>query len=354
MKRLFFLIGAVATILTSCQSPDYSVIYSGGGNGGTETVYVYEEVEVEVEVPVYIEVEVPGETEYGEIWVDSFNQPASVDGVDILWVIDTSGSMYRFDEELEAGIETMLGALPASGWRLAMISSDPTRAAVEAQFPLVPGDDVADAMDMYNAMGKGGMEEGFDATYEYVVNNSYATTWLRSDAALLVVFVSDEEEQSNQYMIDVLDWTSWFSTQRGGSAFMSSIVNVAQDDSVCERVPNLIDVGDRYMEATTFFGGVLVDICEEDWSPGVADATMSIEPYDKLELTYVVSNEATIRVFINGALNWDWYYQASDNTVYFTVLPAGNDHVEVAYHYDPDDPYGTGCGADTGDTGDTG
>ena len=106
------------------------------------------------------------------------------------------------------------------------------------------------------------------------------------------------------------------------------------------------------MEATNFFGGVIVDICDEDWSPGVQDASSRLEPYEQLELTYVVSDEATIRVFINGALNWDWYYQSSDNTVYFTVIPAGNDHVDIAYHYDPDDPYGSGT--DTGDTGDTG
>ena len=231
-----------------------------------------------------------------------------------------------------------------------MMSSDPVRAGMESQFPLVPGDDIDDAMDMYNSMARGGMEEGFDAAYEYLVNNSYATTWLRPDAALLVVFVSDEEEQSNQHMIDVVDWTSWFGSQRGGSAFQSSINNVAQADSVCTSPPNLIDVGDRYMEATNFFGGVIVDICDEDWSPGVADATSNVEPFESIELTYVPSHEETMRVFINGALNWDWYYQSSDNTVYFTVIPAAHEHVEIAYHYDPDDPYGTGE-ADTGDTG---
>ena len=104
------------------------------------------------------------------------------------------------------------------------------------------------------------------------------------------------------------------------------------------------------MEAANYFGGVIVDICDEDWAPGVQDASNRLEPYEELELTYVVSDESTIRVFINGVPNWDWYYQASDNTVYFTVIPSGNDHVDIAYHYDPDDPYGYGSG-DTGDTG---
>ena len=144
-----------------------------------------------------------------------------------------------------AGIEAMMEALPESGWRLAMMSNDPMRAVAEAQFPLVPGDDIADAIDMYNLMGRGGMEEGFDAAYEYLVNNSYASTWLRPDAALLVVFVSDEEEQSNDHMINVADWTTWLSNQRGGSAFMSSIVNVEQADSICTSPPSIIDVGER-------------------------------------------------------------------------------------------------------------
>ena len=63
----------------------------------TETITVTEEVEV----PVYVEVEVPAEN--GDVWVDSFTQVGTIDGIDILWVIDKSGSMNRFDDALLAG-----------------------------------------------------------------------------------------------------------------------------------------------------------------------------------------------------------------------------------------------------------
>jgi len=350
MKKLLLLLSVVATAMMGCTG---GIDYVVHGEGGGETIYVEVEVPgetVTIEIPIYIEVEVPGETEYGEIWVDSDTQTSAMDGVDILWVIDTSGSMYRYDPQLMAGMEAMMNALPDSGWRLVMMSSDPRLSVAEAQFPLVPGDDIDDAMDMYSAMQRGGMEEGFDAAYDYIVNNPYSSTWMRPDAALLIVFVSDEEEQSNQHMINVADWTSWFSSQRGGSVFQSSINNVAQADSVCTSLPSPIDVGDRYMEATNFFGGVIVDICDEDWSPGVTDATSDVEPFELIKLTYVPVQEDTMRVFINGALNWDWYYDSVDNSVHFTVIPVAHDHVDIAYHYDPDDPYGAG-GADTGDTG---
>jgi len=335
MKNLLkILVLAASTLIGGCS--DYT-IYSAKTNTETETVYV--------EVPVYIYEEIPGDTEYGEIWVDHFTQPLSVDGVDILWIIDTSGSMNRYDPQLIAGIEAMMLALPPSGWRLAMLSNDPYKASIEAQFPLVPGDDIADAMDMYAAMGRGHREEGFDSAYEYIVNNSYASTWMRPDAALLVVMVSDEEDQSDEHFLDVDDFKSWYASQRSGSAFLSSINNVTAADSVCEHPVNSIDIGDRYMEATNYFSGVIVDICAEDWSPGVADASAQLEPHESWELTYEPSDEASIRVFQNGILNWDWYYEPSDNKVYFTVIPAGNVLVEIGYHYEPDD---------SGDTGDTG
>jgi len=329
----------VAAVLTGCSTNmDYYIVGTGTE---IETEIVYETVYEEIEVPVYIEVEVPADP--GLIWVDSFIQPQSVDGVDIIWVIDTSGSMNRFDEELLAGIEAMLLALPESGWRLAMLSNDPGEASIEAQFPLVPGDDIVDAESMYNSMGRGHREEGFDASYEYLMNNTYAQTWLRHDAALLVVFVSDEEEQSDDHFPTVDGYVSWYQTQRGGSAYLASIVNLTPAESLCN-TRNDVNTGYRYIEATNHFMGQVVDVCSEDWSAGVIDAATRLEPYEHVQLTYEPIEES-IRVFINGALNYDWYYSATDNTIYFTVIPGGNDLVEVGYRYFPDE------GGDTGDTG---
>jgi len=323
MKKLLCLMFTIVSI-TGCQSPDYQVVYG-------KTVTVTEYVEVRVEDTAEPEIVYIRDTGWDdEIWVENFTQPLSVDGVDILWVIDTSGSMYRYDPELMAGIEAMMLALPASGWRLAMISNDPNKASAESQFPLVPGDTIDDAMDMYSMMGRGGFEEGFDAAFEYITLNTYAQTWMRPDAALLVVFVSDEEEQSNDHFTDIANFKSWYGGLRNGSAFMASIVNVAAADSVCTVTPSPIDIGDRYMEATNHFGGTVVDICDSDWSAGVQDASRQLEPYEEWLLEYEPV-EASIEVFINGAINSDWTYDSSLNKVLFTVVPAGGSHVEIAY-----------------------
>ena len=75
MRNLLLLLLLVLTA-TACEG-DYTIVSQTPG----ETVYV--EVEVPTD-PEYI---------YGDVWVDSFEQPYSVNGVDIVWLIDRSCSM---------------------------------------------------------------------------------------------------------------------------------------------------------------------------------------------------------------------------------------------------------------------
>ena len=336
MIKIFFL----AIIANLGCTQDYSVINSKEPETIviTETITETETVEVEVEVPVYVEVEVP--VNEGVIWIDSFTQHMSIDGIDILWVVDRSGSMNRYNAELLLGVEAMLAALPVSDWRLVMISADPTRAVVSNEFPLVPGDDIDDAAAMLATLTSAPYEEGFNAVYQYINHNPYSSTWMRPDAGLLVVFVSDEEEQSDIEYPHPSDFISWYGSLRMGSVFMASIVNHDPSVSLCGWV-NPIDIGERYMEATVMLGGVVVDICDTDWSPGVTDATHSIEPVEKVKLTHKAEVDS-IRVFINESLNYDWYYTESENTVYFTTIPSAGQLVEIGYRY---------IETDTGDTG---
>ena len=291
-------------------SPDYGIT----GEGGIEIVYV----------------EVPVESENDDrIWVDNFSQPMSANGVDILWVIDMSGSMNDNEVKLLAGIEAMMKSLPPTGWRLNMISNSPNVVTQDQQFPLVPGDTFQDAEDMYRNIVDGTLEKGFDSLEEYMSNNSYASTWMRHDAALLVVFVSDEEDQSS---MTVAEFTMWYSNARQ-NVYLASIVNVDPIDSECP-TSNSLFIGYNSMEATRYFNGVIVDICSDDWSAGVTDASVQVEPYESYELSHVPSDVDSIRVFINGVPNNDWHFVRTENVVYFDITPEPGVLVEMAYDYD--------------------
>ena len=277
----------------------------------------------------YIFIEVPEDEKNEDIWVDSFIQPESTEGVDILWVIDRSCSMRDNEPLLFDGIDAMINSLPSTGWRLNMISNSPPNVLNDKQFPLVPGDTVADAQTMYNKMSTGTYEMGFDALEEYLFYNTYVSQWMRTDVPLLVVFVSDEEDQSNQ---TPAQFVQWYSNYRK-NVYLASIVHVDPYESLCN--VSFYDVGYNSIEATNLLGGVVVDICSDDWAPGVTDASVQITPYEHYELTHTPTDKNEVYVFIDGVPNYDWYYNRTDNTVYFTVVPTGNQLVEIAYPYAP-------------------
>ena len=263
-----------------------------------------------------------------DIWVESFVQPYGNDGVDIIWVIDFSGSMHGDYDRLMAGIEAMMNALPKTNWRLNIISTDSNYSVSEEQFPLVPGDTIDDAKALYNSISGGTREDGFESIHDYIEENSYASTWLRDDASLLAVFVSDEDDQSLHDMLDLDDFIDWYAVQRE-TVFLSSIVNLDPADSSCNTAAH--NTGDRYIDATNYFSGIIVDICSDDWSTGVADATKQVEPYEEWTLSYVPI-ENSIRIFYDGVVNSGWVYDSTTNVVDFTGnVPESGVLVEISY-----------------------
>ena len=299
--------------LSASCSPDYTI-------KGHDEIYI-----TVTETVIVGDTAVPEEV--GEVWVDSFNQPDTTDGVDILVVIDTSCSMSDNEAQLLAGVEAFMDNLPEADWRLNMISTSPDKVLAEQQFPLVPGDDIIDAQEMYDNMSRGTREEGFNATQDYILSNPYASTWLRWDAALLIVFVSDEEEQSD---MSVDDFTDWIDNYRS-SVFMSSIINLDPVESLCNVSTSY--AGYRYEEATLTYSGVVMDICSKDWTEGVRDASISIDPISEWGLTYVPIKESIV-VFVDGVPFMDWGYDPVTNKVYFTILPDGGSLVEIGYRYE--------------------
>lgn len=305
------LIAAAGILLMTSCTTNIDYVLGSTWPEEKETIIKYIEVEVEPEV---------------DIWVDSFTQVGIFDEIDIVWVIDKSCSMNSHNTSLLAGVEAMMNSLPLDvSWRLKMITAG-SWATQTTTFPLTRGDTPQDALDMLSQLPSDGSEAGFDAIKEYVLTDAYAQTWLRYDAAFLVVFVSDEEEQST---ILVSDFISWYDKFRKGS-YAASIINVEGANSVCVYAPSSIMTGFKYIEATNYFGGNIIDICELDWATAVEEATNEIEPHEDYELTHhpIVG---TIVVFGDGEVYYDWHYESSDNRVYFDVIPKDDTHVEIGY-----------------------
>ncbi len=332
MKRLITTI-LLLTVMIGCEG-DYTIYDMHPPEIVEVEVPVEVPVEVIVEVPVEVLVEVPGEG--GDVWIDSFEQPFTMDGIDIVWFIDKSGSMHQHAGAVVAGIEQMMLSLPPAGWRLGITTTSWTDTNGTQQFPLVPGDTVQDAWDAYNNTGNGHYEAGFDALYAYLIENTYNQSWLRPDAGLLVVFVSDEDEQSTRDFTSTAsglqDFINWYGNQRN-SVFLASVVNIHETQNDCSWGVPALYVGDRYMDATNAFGGVVVDICSQDWAPGVQAATAQVTPHEEWELTFAPIVD-TLIVFVDTVEFTDWTYNPTTNSVEFTTIPPEGSLVEIGYVID--------------------
>ena len=264
------------------------------------------------------------------IWVDSFTQPVISNGVDIIWVIDGSGSMNDDYVSVLQGITDMMQNLPMINWRLVIIYMTPHEAASVESFPLLPGDSWEDAHSMFAENVQGHQEYGFDSVYEFLENNRFAANWLRDDASLLVVFVSDEDDQSISQFPTVSLYKNWLDGKRE-HVYVSSIVNIHPEQSECNGYTH--NVGFRYSELTNSYAGQLLDICSEDWSQGVADASNQIQLREWYDLSNKPLNDQEIYVFVDGQEFFDWHYDEIENRVYFDVVPGEESLVEIAYYY---------------------
>ena len=300
---------------------------------GSDHFLSYGKVQNEIEYVYVQDNYIEGSEDTGSnepIWVDSFVQPSVSNGVDIFWIIDGSGSMNNDQQMILQGISDMMQNLPLLNWRLMIISMTPYENVNSQSFPLLPGDDHGDAIIMMTQNVQGNHEFGFDSLYQFIENNAFAQQWMREDAALLAVFVSDEDDSSIPEFPAVSLFEDWLREQRE-HVYISSIVNVEPENSEC--TVNPMDVGKRYIDLTNAFGGQIIDICSNDWSQGVSDASTQIQLKESLQLTKVPLNEQEIYMFVNGQPWHDWTYNATENKIYFDVVPPEETLVEIAYYY---------------------
>ena len=314
---LLFLISCVSEQMLTNKVVEERYFY--------DTAYV--EIIVEVEKEVEVEVEVPEEF---PVWSQSYVQPSHGNGVDILWVIDPSGSMHAHTSQVLLGIEQMLLALPGNvNWRLEIIPGDPNRAHALNSFPILPGDSFYTVQNHLQNNISGFQEKGFDAVKRYIQNNSDAQNWMRPDAALLIVFVSDENDQSAMNPYEFITWVSLVRSE----VFVASIVNVDFSISLCPTAFTAIDIGTNYIDATNHFSGQVIDICSSDWSSGVSQAAQQVQLIEEIVLDFTPVSIDHIEVFVDNVLYPDWTWDEPNNKILFTVTPPESSIITVSYNY---------------------
>lgn len=267
-----------------------------------------------------------------ELKVVEFTVP---DRVDIVFFGDTSGSMEPELLTMGANVAAVADRIAQNGsdWQIAAVTgpdgcanngvltaSTPDWQTLFTEGLVVPGGDMVDEWGLANiqaavtATGPGACNEGL----------------LRPDAALHVVFISDEDDNSPGFDTDLANY--W-------KPYVEGIRNV-KDPSATVRLSAVTgptpsgcdgaEPGYGYVEATQATGGQWISICE-DWAAQLdvlADSISTERRFDLPEAAYPDS----VEVEVDGEPRADFRYDGDHAAIWFDNEPVyGGEVVTITY-----------------------
>lgn len=265
--------------------------------------------------------------EYEDVFEVPVDPPA-----DILFFVDQSCSMDDDARALASNFSSFISNLSAytSDWQIMVVNDDdgcnnsgiltPSTSGYESRFTTAVSDGGGD----WTEAGLTVTNNAIDKTDRGECNDGF----LRTDALLHIVMVSDEPEQSSRawnYYVNAV-------TAKKGDVSLVKYSAVAGDyPGGCSSSGNSADAGTGYYEAVDITGGVFLSICS-NWATSVeilADASVEQEDFE-LSRTPVPE---TIAVTVNGATRTGWTYDAGGNRIVFdeAAIPAEGDVVRVTY-----------------------
>lgn len=263
------------------------------------------------------------DTKETRVIVDSFIQADKLESLDVLVVLDTSGSMSDNFNDVADGMELLRTDIESLtlDYQFGYITMDPTRLGY-----LGPYSSSSSAIDMLMApsmLPYTSLEEGFGATYGFF-NSEDGYDFRRPEADLLLFLISDENEQSAITSDLFYEWMHEEFKQA-----KHDIVSITQlEGSECGYA---YDIGYKYEELANLYGKDPIDICAEDWSVWLSDSSYIVNIKDSIALSSDSPIVESITVYIDHLPTSKWSYNEKLNKVELGFTPDHGSLVEVGY-----------------------
>ena len=256
--------------------------------------------------------------------VDSLVQSDKIDQLDVLVVLDTSGSMSDNYADVADGMDILRTDIESLtlDYKFGYITMDPNYLSY-----LGPYDASSTTIDMLMApslLPSTFLEEGFSSTYSFF-NAPEGLAFKRQEADFLLFLISDEDEQSAITADLFYEWLH--------DEFQNvnhDVVTITQlEDSECGYT---YDIGYKYEELANLYSKDPIDICEEDWSVWLSDSSYLTQLKDYIKLSESEPIVESIVVYVDGVDTYDWTYLEEANPVQLGFVPDHGSIVEVGYN----------------------
>lgn len=272
--------------------------------------------------------------------------------VDILFVIDNSGSMKYEQQSMANRVRNFLDVVKGLDWQIAVTTTDPVHKTL-GDGRLVPlygksgsyilNSSMSDAdarytlgMTLQRPETGSGSEQGIYVAYRAIERSLAAsggnTNFIRSDSQLAVVVISDEDESANEAKNDPANFVKFVQSSFGGQKAMSFHSIIARPgDKACLGGEGY-SAGFRYEQISKLTGGVIGDVCATDYAAqvqGIAEGVRNTLKSFTLTCAPVIDSMRSLLVLKDGQVYNGTRYIQGLNVVFDQMLPEGN--YEVYY-----------------------
>ncbi|MFP2928335.1 choice-of-anchor D domain-containing protein [Pyxidicoccus sp. 3LG] len=291
--------------------------------------------------------------------------------VDVLFVVDNSGSMMEEQQSLGQNFAAFLSAAnqAAVDYRIGVTTTglDPSPGGwsecpggamggengrlfpVDGSRPRIITPGTPNAAGVFASNTRVGVchwnEQGLDAAYRalsdpLIYKEDDPRTpqgadgnggFLREEAKLAIIFLSDEEDFSSQ---PVSFYETYFLALKGNDKSRLSINAIVgpMDLGTC---PTSSSSGSRYIQLAQATGGAVESICTPNWAASLEKLSNSaFGPNRKFKLSEQPADPTRIVVVVDGVqVTSGWEYDAATNSIIFdrSTAPGPGSMVEVTY-----------------------
>jgi hypothetical protein len=319
-------------------------------------------------------------TPQNKMVTDQFEQNSSL-SLDLLWVIDNSGSMQPYQQSLSSNFSAFISEFTNIDVDFQMGVTSTDICSGDTEVPLEQatcpnsnqGTGLQGSLNSFNGakvirhddanidylfrrlvnLGTNGssFEHGLSASYLAIQKSLAGANRLsREDSFLAVVIVSDEnddgvglsaddeqginywEQGLTRYRFEAQDLISTLTDELGHRRFsISSVVGTSDSGSNC---PNRqTEIGSEYLLASELTGGMKLNICTSDWAYDLQKLAENIQ--DQISSFDLSSTpiEGSIEVKVNNSPTVNWTYDSSRNLLFFSQqhLPSAGSKIEIKY-----------------------
>lgn len=291
----------------------------------TAVVKVFSNDPDEPEVPVDLGAEAFERVE------DTFTQGQQVGGIaDILFVVDNSGSMSDDQTKLANSFSSFINWLVTAqvDYRIAITTTDTSATGEQGAFVGSPKildintPNIATAFSNNVQVGDNGSgsELGLEgsrlALSEPLLSGGNAG-FLRNEARLYIVYVSDEEDQSPD---SVGTYKTFFTNVKGGDPDKVFYAAIAGPPPLgCFNAYGNAESSPRYHDITTSTGGLFDSLCQQNFGPTLENLAFEVTAGEGEFFLSSVPVISSLEMIVNGALQPPdrWTYNGATNSVKF-------------------------------------